>query len=288
MTPPDGSAKKLIPFQQRMKKAQVAIGKLQSPSEKPSDGRVVMKWDPKHHPDVVNQNLMVMLDIAGKTARHYREYADDAEDAKKRRKHEIKQREKKRMADEITKDVDEKVELALADQDAQRKLKMMKMMVNKGKRRPSVDLVKLAPQPIRISYMPHPHGDRDDQFFITQFKKLSREAVTLSSTFFAAHDLSKEGDGNEPWAMKMDPKFYLWAERAAEPDTNTGGWDELLKDTAMRKWLVMGVLMRVLKWHVFDVDLFGADMQQQEMMHTLEKTLVFREGMLASINVSPV
>jgi hypothetical protein len=153
-----------------MKEAQAAIGKLQSPSDKPSDGRVFMKWDPKNHPDVVNQNLKVMLDIAREIVRHYLEDADDAEAANKRRKHETKKGKKKRMADEITKDGDEEAGPALADRDAEWKLKKMKMMVNKGKRRRSVDLVKLAPQPIRISYMPHPHGDRDDQFFITQFK----------------------------------------------------------------------------------------------------------------------
>src|SRR6266498_3460449 len=112
-----------------------------------------------------------MLNIVRETARHYLGDAGDAEAAKKRRKHEVKKGGKKRMADEITKDWDEKVKPALADQGAERKPKMTMMMVNKGKRRPSVDLVKLAPQPIRISYMPHPHGDKDDQFFITQFEK---------------------------------------------------------------------------------------------------------------------
>jgi hypothetical protein len=144
---------------------------------------------------------------------------------------------------------------------------------------PKVDLASLAPQPLRISYKPHPLEDRSDVWYTEMFRRLFRQTDKFVTHYFGVHDLDA-GEFFEPWGAGMTDEFVTWAEQVAEPDPNTGTgtWDDLLRETRQRKWLVMGVLMRILTVKVFEVDLFGASKEQGELLHGISRALVGREG----------
>jgi hypothetical protein len=146
--------------------------------------------------------------------------------------------------------------------------------------KPKVDLANLAPQPLRISYKPHPLEDRSDAWYTEMFRRLFRQTDKFVTRYFGVHDLDA-GKFFELWGAGMTDEFVTWAEQVAEPDLNTGTgtWDDLLRETRQRKWLVMGVLMRILTVKVFEVDLFGVSKEQGELLHGISRALVGREGL---------
>lgn len=141
---------------------------------------------------------------------------------------------------------------------------------------PTVDVAKIQPRPLRLQYERPARGDRSDAWFIEAFRHLYREAEDFVSTYYCIHNL-KVGTFYEPWAVEHTPEFIAWAEQVAEADPVTG-WDNLLRDTKERKWLIMGVIMRVLKFKVFDEELFGVDEREHELMHSIDKTFFLSEG----------
>jgi hypothetical protein len=142
---------------------------------------------------------------------------------------------------------------------------------------PKVDLANLAPQPLRISYKPHPLEDRSDAWYTEMFRRLFRQTDKFATYYFGVHDLDA-GEFFEPWAAGMTDDFVTWAEQVAEPDPNLGTWDDLLRETGQRKWLVMGVLMKIVVVKVFGADLFGASKEQAELLYGISRALVGREG----------
>jgi len=142
---------------------------------------------------------------------------------------------------------------------------------------PTVDLAQLAPQPLRISYKAHPLEDQTDAWYTEMFRRLFRQTSRFVYHYFDVHELSA-GEFFEPWAANMTPEFVAWAEQVAEPDPNMGTWDDLLRESVQRKWLVMAILMKILRVKVFDADLFGANQEQGELLHGLSRALVGREG----------
>lgn len=148
---------------------------------------------------------------------------------------------------------------------------------------PKIDLTKLAPQPLRISYRSHPLEDRSDAWYTEMFRRLFRQTDKFAIHYFGVHGL-EAGDFFEPWAVfDVNDEFVTWAEQVAEPDPHleVGGWDELLRETDQRKWLVMGILMKILKVKIFDIDLFGASKEQAELLHGLSRAFVGREGKIS-------
>lgn len=141
---------------------------------------------------------------------------------------------------------------------------------------PTVDVAKIQPRPLRLQYERPARGDRSDAWFIEAFRRLYREAEDFVATYYCIHDL-KVGTFYEPWAVEHTPEFISWAEQVAEADPVTG-WDSLLRDTKERKWLIMGVIMRVLKFKVFDEELFGVNEREYELMHSIDKTFFLSEG----------
>jgi len=141
---------------------------------------------------------------------------------------------------------------------------------------PLYDPTVVKPQPIRIAYKRHELGDHSDAWFIEQFRLLYREAEKFVADYFCIHDL-KKGTFYEPWAVAHTPEFIHWCEQVAEPDPKTG-WDSLLRDGKERKWLVMGVIVRILRTKIFDEELFGTDEREAELMHGVEKTFFLSEG----------
>ncbi len=143
---------------------------------------------------------------------------------------------------------------------------------------PPVDIIKLNPQPIRITYKRHPTEDRSDEWFTEMFRRLFHQMEATVTHYFALHDIS--GPEHEPWALEMTPEFIVWAEQVAEPNPNTQGWDQMLKCTTTRKWFLIAILMRIFKAKIFDEELWGATDTQKALMHSLEVATFTREGVL--------
>ncbi|KAK0115578.1 hypothetical protein ONS96_014030 [Cadophora gregata f. sp. sojae] len=141
---------------------------------------------------------------------------------------------------------------------------------------PPIDITKLAPLPLRITYPPHPTTDRPDSWFITNFQQLFRQTSAFCSKFFALQEIPIS---DEPWdKCKMKPEFIKWAEIVAEPEPRQGSWDELLRDRGLRKWFVMAVVVRVLRVKVFEEYFFGGTGEEVALMHQVDRAFLGREG----------
>lgn len=153
----------------------------------------------------------------------------------------------------------------------QRPIKRLKRSYQKDFE-PPVDFAKLNPQPIQIEYPVHPIDDtlRSDKWFSNQFRLLYRSAEKFSSQYFAIHDLDR-GKMFEPWAVGHSKEFLAYAQQVAEPNLAMGGWDQLMRDTTDRKWLVMGIIMEALRVKVFQADLIGATQQEKELFYAQER-----------------
>ncbi|CZT51897.1 uncharacterized protein RSE6_13119 [Rhynchosporium secalis] len=139
-----------------------------------------------------------------------------------------------------------------------------------------VDIVTLAPLPTQINYPAHPTTDRPDAWFIDNFTMFYRQVEGTISHYYALHDIPLS---SEPWLeCKMTPEFLKWAEQVVEPNPRFGSWDELLRDKEMRKWFVMGVVMKVLKRKVFDKYLFGCGEVEEELFLQTDRAFLGREG----------
>ncbi|KAH7319496.1 hypothetical protein BKA65DRAFT_569898 [Rhexocercosporidium sp. MPI-PUGE-AT-0058] len=139
-----------------------------------------------------------------------------------------------------------------------------------------VDITKLAPLPLQISYPAHPTTDRPDTWFVDNFTQLYRQIEAVVSHYYSLHEIPIEA---EPWLeCKMTPEFVKWAEQVAEPNPRFGSWDELLRDRVMRKWFVMAVVVKIFKVKVFDVYLFGATREQVQLIHQVDRAFLGREG----------
>ena len=60
---------------------------------------------------------------------------------------------------------------------------------------------------------------------------------------------------------------------------NVAGWRKLLADTTCRRALVIGILGRALKEHVFDELYFGATAELREKLELLEQKQIHHDGM---------
>ncbi|OWP00253.1 hypothetical protein B2J93_3779 [Marssonina coronariae] len=143
-----------------------------------------------------------------------------------------------------------------------------------------VDIARLAPIALQINYEPHPTADRGDDWWCENFRRLYHQLDIVVTHYFALHDISQvEGS---PWTLGMTPEFVRWAEQVADPEwessTRTGGWDELLKDSRLRKWFLMAILMKIFKTKIFDEYLFGASKEQKEACFALDRAFLTREG----------
>lgn len=139
-----------------------------------------------------------------------------------------------------------------------------------------LDIATFAPLPLRITYPAHPPTDRPDTWFTSNFASLYRQIETFCSTYYSLHSIPIT---DEPWSKcKMTPEFIKWAEMVAEPEPRMGCWDELLRDSGMRKWFVMAIVVRVLRVKVFAVEIFGGTGEQRELMHQVDRAFLGRVG----------
>jgi hypothetical protein len=145
------------------------------------------------------------------------------------------------------------------------------------RRRKGPEELTYLPDPIRLDFQPHPLEDRSDAWFTEQFRLLFRRTSTFAEVYFGIQSLSQR-EIYQPWAAGLTPELVRYAEQVAEADPATGGWDPLLKDTTQRKWLIAGILVRILQVKVFGQNLWGSSTAEEQLLHELDRAFFTREG----------
>ncbi|CAG8978926.1 hypothetical protein HYALB_00011188 [Hymenoscyphus albidus] len=148
----------------------------------------------------------------------------------------------------------------------------------------NINLSTSIPIPVRKLYPSHPLEDRPDAFFKDAFHTLYTDIHALCHAFFGYPNLLnpewvKKTGTAKPWdAIGMMSEFTTFADLVAEEDPVVGGWEELVGKGSSRKFLVVGVIVKMLKFRVFDEGIYGGNVQEGEMMHGVERALIDREG----------
>ncbi|TGO65491.1 hypothetical protein BCON_0002g00750 [Botryotinia convoluta] len=130
--------------------------------------------------------------------------------------------------------------------------------------------------PLQLEHPPHPDGDRSNAWFKDEYANLYIAIVKFATEFFGFQEL-QEGF-HEPWAVRMPEEFYRYVELVAEPDTVVGGWDEMLLNTSTRKYLIVGIIVKILEARVFSSVLWGNTKEGEEFLHGLDRALLDSEG----------
>lgn len=159
----------------------------------------------------------------------------------------------------------------------ERPLKRLKMSSQvKAPGHPAPSLPDLNPQPVQFDFPQHQIEEMPDEWFVEAFRLLFRRIEKFFDEYFCTQDL--EGEYHQPWALKHTPEFLNYVLQVADQERGQGGWDALLRDTKQRKWLLMGILMKILMVKVFDEDLWGANKEEKELMFAIEKATFTQEG----------
>ena len=279
------------PTAKRQKKAQEALDKLQFPSCE--DGQNGYTQYTPDHARMLAQNIGVVLDAASVADRDKEATAIQAANLLKRTQlvkngvasktgtsHETSSLKKRKKTS-----ADRGLDDSSSDDGSPTADRGLKPHGRRTKRlRPSKNVQVIqtlddvaAFQPIQIIYPPHPLEERTDDWFVTMFSRLYHRAEFLVSHYFTLQNLD-QGEFYQPWSINMTPEFLAWAEQVAEPDPTDGSWDRILRDASQRKWFIMAILAKVLKVKVFDTNLFGANQQEAELLHGLDRAFLAREG----------
>jgi hypothetical protein len=153
--------------------------------------------------------------------------------------------------------------------------------------RPPTDLSTLKPQPLQFQFPIHPEKERSNEWFQNEFRKLFNRLEAFSREYFGLHDL-EEGEFHQPWAAGMTPEFLNYVEMVSDADPELGDWDQLLRSTKQRQWLIMAVLFRILEVKILSMDLWGADKEEKKLLFGIERAFLTREGALQALTAMKV
>ncbi|KAB8304278.1 hypothetical protein EYC80_003690 [Monilinia laxa] len=130
--------------------------------------------------------------------------------------------------------------------------------------------------PIQYEYPPHPEEDRSNEWFQNAYAVLFERILVFAKDHFGFQELQQ--GFHEPWALDMPNEFLRYAELVAEPDPVVGGWDEILRSAETRKFLIVGIIVRILEVKVFAPNLWGNTKEGEEFLHSLDRALLESEG----------
>jgi hypothetical protein len=119
-------------------------------------------------------------------------------------------------------------------------------------------------------------------FHIANCSKLLQQVDHVVQKFFGKYDNAQlPGSNDSFWFRQLSSKFANYAQCLARPGvTSMETWDSLLRYDDERCRLIGAVIFKTLDDHVFQRLLFGANREQQILLDTEEKTLVWNEGRL--------
>jgi hypothetical protein len=86
------------------------------------------------------------------------------------------------------------------------------------------------------------------------------------------------GEGSVWTQAAFSSQFRWYVARIAKQDIHAGGWDALLAKGLHRKYLVTGIIGKLLETCVFDELLFGADAEQRRMLEAQDRCTLDMEG----------
>ncbi|KAK0630039.1 hypothetical protein B0T17DRAFT_615746 [Bombardia bombarda] len=96
---------------------------------------------------------------------------------------------------------------------------------------------------------------------------------------FGFADIKPEAWEESVWlAGKFSKEFMFYASLVARQDRFAGGWDGMLTKMLNRKYLVMGIIGRVLTTSVFEELLFGANQMQMQMLEAQDHVTIQHEA----------
>ena len=160
---------------------------------------------------------------------------------------------------------------------SQRRLKKLRQTPQNRIPVPEMDIVKLNPQPVQMFFHDHPLEDRDDAWFENEFIQLFSSIDLFFEMYFCILDLD-EGEASELLSGSLSPEFLNYVQQIAEADPNGENWDVLLKDREQRKWLLVGIMWKILEYKVYNEGLWGATQEEKDLMFGIEKALFTNEG----------
>jgi hypothetical protein len=118
-----------------------------------------------------------------------------------------------------------------------------------------------------------------DEWFQSAFEILYRQVMYFVDTFFCQYnDIDSESD-LYPW-VEMSSEFVRYSMMVADPDDNLGDWNRILLRRNERRYLLVGILARVLEAKVFGELLFGVNEAQKKQLEDLETSFDEVEGKL--------
>ncbi|GAB1310256.1 hypothetical protein MFIFM68171_00466 [Madurella fahalii] len=121
----------------------------------------------------------------------------------------------------------------------------------------------------------------ESTWFEMLYSHLYVRAGAFAREYFGYKDIvpTRGSSRERVWLEGGFSKQFRWyAQRVAKQDNHAGGWDALLKMEKHRRYLVTGVIGKVLEMCVFDELLFGAEEDQKRMLEAQDRCTLDMEG----------
>lgn len=116
-----------------------------------------------------------------------------------------------------------------------------------------------------------------DEWFRDEFERLYDQVANFVDTFFCQFQDIPLENRLSPW-IEMSPEFVRYSIMVAEPDDNLGDWNRILLEKNERRYLLVGILARILEAKVFGEMLFGGSKAQKKQLEDLERSSIEVEG----------
>jgi len=116
-----------------------------------------------------------------------------------------------------------------------------------------------------------------DEWFRDEFKRLYDQVANFVVIFFCQFDDIPLESNLSPWT-EMSSEFLRYSAMVAEPDDSLRDWNRMLLERNERRYLLVGVLARILEVKVFGELLFGGSKGQKKQLEDLERSSIEVEG----------
>lgn len=116
-----------------------------------------------------------------------------------------------------------------------------------------------------------------DEWFRDEFERLYDQVANFIDIFFYQFDDIPLESGLSPW-IEMPSEFLRYSVMVAELDDSLGNWNRILFKRNERRYLLMGILARILEVKVFGELLFGGSQGQKKRLEDLERSSIEVEG----------
>lgn len=116
-----------------------------------------------------------------------------------------------------------------------------------------------------------------DEWFRDEFQRLYDQVENFVDTFFCQFEDIPLESRLSPW-IKMNSEFVIYSTMVAEPDDSLGDWNQILLQRNERRYLLVGILARILEAKVFGELLCGGSQGQKIKLEQLERSSIEIEG----------